>query len=201
MQYICRVGSTRPPGWTQPIVAAALSGTQRSSLRINATDHGKQFAGARLQVSLIDSVLKGSRPGAGSLAQEACGIWRRRSSICLESRMTRLSAGRHSVDLVRRYRWCGAGSALGAAVLSEVRRSLGQPKWFPSSKGDMPPIVSKGYRHIRSADGRDEDAATVMYSGWRQADCRRSQDTILTKITSVSSDLAMRVCRATAWVF
>jgi hypothetical protein len=41
-------------------------------------------------------------------------------------------------------------------LLSEVRRSPGNPDWFPVSKGDMHSVQQGDARLIRNGDGREE---------------------------------------------
>ena len=41
-------------------------------------------------------------------------------------------------------------------IRTELRRSPGQPDWFPSSKGDMVSAVYQDVRYIRNGDGTEE---------------------------------------------
>jgi arylsulfatase A-like enzyme len=48
----------------------------------------------------------------------------------------------------------GAGSL--DALLSEVGRAIGQPAWFPASKGGMKALFYKGFHYIQNGDGQEE---------------------------------------------
>jgi len=54
-------------------------------------------------------------------------------------------------------------------LLTEVSPSLGQPDWFPSSRGEMKALVHQGLRYIRNGDGREE-LYDFIGDRWEQKD-------------------------------
>jgi arylsulfatase A-like enzyme len=50
----------------------------------------------------------------------------------------------------------GGGERSRDALLSEVSRAIGQPAWFPASKGDMRALFYQGFHYIKNGDGKEE---------------------------------------------
>jgi arylsulfatase A-like enzyme len=49
-----------------------------------------------------------------------------------------------------------AGSSSSNTLLSEVSRAIGQPAWFPASKGGIKGLFYRGFHYIQNGDGKEE---------------------------------------------